>query len=137
MCRVPTGYETTGSEGLESRSVSAELMLMDISAQAALVRGGEVSALELVEAAIARLEGARELNVLVHEQFEAARAAAAAPNSSGPLAGVPFLLKDLGQPQAGLHGVACIARSRRFGDGLDGRALRGCGADHLRADEHS
>jgi amidase len=77
-------------------------MSKDITAQAALVRGGEVSALELVEAAIARLEGARELNVLVHEEFEAARAAASAPSPGGPLAGVPFLLKDLGQPQAGM-----------------------------------
>jgi amidase len=77
-------------------------MLKDISAQAALVRGGEVSAPELVEVAIARLEGARELNVLVHEEFEAARAAASAPSLSGPLAGVPFLLKDLGHPQAGV-----------------------------------
>jgi amidase len=77
-------------------------MLKDITAQAALVRSGEVSALELVEAAIARLEDARELNVLVHEEFEDARAAASAPGLSGPLAGVPFLLKDLGQPQAGM-----------------------------------
>ncbi len=77
-------------------------MTKDITAQAALVGGGEVSAPELVEAAIARLEGARELNVLVHEEFEAARAAASAPGLGGPLAGVPFLLKDLGQPQAGL-----------------------------------
>ncbi|MGN6171321.1 MAG: amidase family protein, partial [Solirubrobacteraceae bacterium] len=61
-----------------------------------------MSALELVEAAIARLEGAGELNVLVHEEFEAARAASSAPGPAGPLAGVPFLLKDLGQPQAGL-----------------------------------
>lgn len=83
-------------------SLSAELMWKDITEQAALVRGGEVSALELVEAAIARLEGAREVNVLVHEEFEAARAAAAAPGLVGPLAGVPFLLKDLGQPQAGV-----------------------------------
>ncbi|HZO79147.1 MAG TPA: amidase [Solirubrobacteraceae bacterium] len=82
--------------------MSAELMTKDITAQAALVGGGEVSAPELVEAAIARLEGARELNVLVHEEFEAARAAASAPGLGGPLAGVPFLLKDLGQPQAGL-----------------------------------
>jgi amidase len=77
-------------------------MLKDVTEQAALVRGGEVSALELVEAAIARLECARELNVLVHEEFEAARAAAAEPGLGGPLAGVPFLLKDLGQPQAGV-----------------------------------
>jgi amidase len=77
-------------------------MWKDITAQAALVRDGEVSALELVDAAIVRLERARELNVLVHEQFEAARAAASAPGRDGPLAGVPFLLKDLGQPQAGV-----------------------------------
>jgi amidase len=77
-------------------------MWKDITDQAALVRRGEVSALELVEAAIARLQDAGELNVLVHEEFEAARAAASAPDLAGPLAGVPFLLKDLGQPQAGL-----------------------------------
>ena len=67
------------------------------------MRDGEVSALELVDAAIARLEGAPELNVLVHADFEAARAAAARrPRGDGPLAGVPFLLKDLGEPQAGV-----------------------------------
>ena len=77
-------------------------MLNDISAQAALVRDGEVSALELVDAVITHLEAAREPNVLVHEEFEAARAAACAPTLGGPLAGVPFLLKDLAHPQAGV-----------------------------------
>jgi amidase len=83
-------------------STAAELMWKDVTEQAALVRSGEVSALELVDAAIARLEGARELNVLVNEQFEAARTAAADRKLDGPLAGVPFLLKDLGEPQAGI-----------------------------------
>ncbi|HLY50506.1 MAG TPA: amidase [Solirubrobacteraceae bacterium] len=82
--------------------MSAELMWKDVTEQAALVRSGEVSARELVDAAIARLEGASELNVLVNDQFEAARAAAAAPPGDGVLAGVPFLLKDLGEPQAGI-----------------------------------
>src|SRR3954469_18050991 len=77
-------------------------MVKDVTEQAALVRRGEVSALELVDAAVARLEEKRELNVLVHEQFEAARAEAAGPLREGPLAGVPFLLKDLGQSQAGV-----------------------------------
>jgi amidase len=81
---------------------ASELMWKDVTEQAALVRSGEVSALELVDAAIARLEGARELNVLVNEQFDAARAAASGPLPDGPLAGVPFLLKDLGEPQAGI-----------------------------------
>jgi amidase len=83
-------------------AVSAELMRNDVSEQAAMVARGDVSALELVEAAIAALEACRDLNVLVHEQFEAARAAAADPRLQGPLAGVPFLLKDLGEPQAGI-----------------------------------
>jgi amidase len=77
-------------------------MWKDVTEQAALVRSGEVSALELVEATIARLEAAPELNVLVQEQFEAARAAAIGEIPDGPLAGVPFLLKDLGEPQAGI-----------------------------------
>jgi amidase len=82
--------------------VSAELMWKDAAEQARLVRDREVSAIELVDAAIARLEGAPELNVLVHADFESARAAASGPLGDGPLAGVPFLLKDLGEPQAGL-----------------------------------
>ena len=41
--------------------------------------------------------------MLVHEQFEAARAERPLLLVSiGPLAGVPFLLKDLGEPQAGI-----------------------------------
>src|SRR5262245_53779798 len=77
-------------------------MAMDVTEQATLVRRGDVSALELVDAAIARLEDKRELNVVVHEQFEAARAGAAGPLRDGPLAGVPFLLKDLSHSQAGV-----------------------------------
>jgi amidase len=77
-------------------------MWKDATEQARLVRDGEVSAVELVDAAISRLESASELNVLVYADFEAARAAAAGRRGDGPLAGVPFLLKDLGEPQAGL-----------------------------------
>src|SRR5690349_6821702 len=99
-------------------SVAAELMGKDVTEQAALARGGEVSPLELVDAAIARLEGAPELNVLVDRQFDAARAAAGGTRSDGPLAGVPFLLKDLAEPQAG--------RPERMGS----RALR----DHVAAE---
>ncbi len=77
-------------------------MRKDVTEQAALVRSGAVSALELVDAAIARLESAPELNVLVHRQFDEARRAAAGPLPDGPLAGVPFLLKDLAEPQAGM-----------------------------------
>jgi len=79
---------------------------LDLCGQAALVRDGEVSAVEMVAAAIERLEAGADLNVLVDEQFDAALEAAQAIDATpgdrrGPLAGVPFLLKDLGEPQAG------------------------------------
>ena len=79
-----------------------DLAQMDATAQAELVRAGEVHPKELVEAAISRIEALDPtLNALVFRDFDRAREAAAAP-TSGPLAGVPFLLKDLGANQTGL-----------------------------------
>ncbi|MGE0596429.1 MAG: amidase [Hyphomonadaceae bacterium] len=63
---------------------------------AALVAKGEVSATEVLEAAIARIErhnGA--LNAVVYKAYDEARAAARAL-PDGPFKGVPFLIKDLG-----------------------------------------
>ena len=80
-----------------------ELATLDATAQADLVRSGEVHPMELVETAITAIESLDPtLNALVFRDFDRARAAAAAPVGSGPLAGVPFLLKDLGANQAGL-----------------------------------
>src|SRR6476661_3983295 len=71
-------------------------------AQAELVRRREASALELVDAAIARIERVNpRLNAVITRTYDAARAAALAPGD-GPLAGVPFLLKDLIAAQAGV-----------------------------------
>lgn len=79
-----------------------ELATLDATAQADLVRSGQVHPKELVEAAISRVEALDPtLNALVYRDFDRARAAAAAP-PDGPFAGVPFLLKDLGANQAGL-----------------------------------
>jgi amidase len=76
---------------------------LDATAQADLVRRGEVHPKELVDAAIARLEAYDgTLNALVFRDFDRARQTAADPTHSGPFAGVPFLLKDLGVAQAGL-----------------------------------
>ncbi|MBY0565518.1 MAG: amidase [Hyphomonadaceae bacterium] len=64
---------------------------------AELVRTGEVSPGELVEAAIACIErhnGA--LNAVVHKAYDEARATAVSPLPEGPFRGVPFLIKDLG-----------------------------------------
>lgn len=62
---------------------------------AALVRAGDVSAAELVDEAIARVEALNpRLNAVIYKRYDAARATARGP-LEGPLAGVPFLLKDL------------------------------------------
>lgn len=69
----------------------------DAVALAALLREGQVSALELVEECIARIERVDpQLNAVVHRMYDLARQQAARPRGDGPFAGVPFLLKDLG-----------------------------------------
>jgi len=60
------------------------------------VRKGDASPLELVDAAIARIERLDSgINALVHRGFDEARAAARGPLPDGPFRGVPFLVKDL------------------------------------------
>ena len=62
--------------------MSPDLSRLDATAQADLVRRGELSPGELVEAAIARIEKLNpELNAVILPQFERARAQAAARKS--------------------------------------------------------
>jgi len=70
---------------------------LDATALAALVRTGEVSPVELVEAAIDRIESLNpELNAVITPLFDKARAAAGSPDlPDGPFRGVPMALKDL------------------------------------------
>jgi len=73
---------------------------LDATAQAELVRTRQVKPIELVEAAIARIERLNPaLNAVVTPMYDEARRVAEAP-PDGPFAGVPFLLKDLGAPYA-------------------------------------
>ena len=78
--------------------MSDEAAVLDATAQAELVRRREVTPLELVEAAIRRIEALDgELNALVTRQFE--RALDESKSSElpeGPFRGVPMLLKDIG-----------------------------------------
>src|SRR3569623_912925 len=68
----------------------------DATETAAKIRSGAVSALEMVDAAIARAEALNpHLNFLVTDDFERARERARGPLSDGPFAGVPYLIKDL------------------------------------------
>ncbi len=76
----------------------------DAMGLADLVRRGEVCAAELTEAAIARIEALDgRLNVMAERGYEQARAAAARIPGDAPLAGVPFLAKDINIEVAGLH----------------------------------
>jgi amidase len=80
---------------MTSTSVSVELGQLDATAQAELVRRGEVSAAELVESAIERIESLNpSVNAVVTTAYEQARRAAGG-SPSGPFAGVPMLVKDL------------------------------------------
>jgi amidase len=83
--------------------MATELSGLDATAQADLVRRREVTAVELVDAAIARIEKVNpQLNAVIIPLFEKARAqAAAADLPNGPFRGVPFLLKDLDALSAG------------------------------------
>jgi len=83
--------------------VSDELATLDATAQADLVARGELSPVELVDAAIERLERLNpQLNAVIHPALERARAHAASPElPRGPFRGVPFLMKDIGGDEKG------------------------------------
>ena len=80
---------------------------------AGLVAAGEVSAGELLETALARMaEVNPKINAVTMDLSAQARDGAPA---GGPLAGVPFLLKDLG---AAMAGTVTSAGSRAFKDAV-------------------
>ena len=69
---------------------------------AELARNGEVTPAELVEEAIARVEKDNpRLNAVVWKLYDSARKTAAG-KLAGPFAGVPFFIKDLMAPVAGV-----------------------------------
>src|SRR5260221_7972110 len=69
----------------------------DAVSLAGLIAKRQVSAEEVLEAAIGRAEQVNPaINAIVHKQYGQARKAVAAGLPQGPLKGVPYLLKDLG-----------------------------------------
>src|SRR5262249_41725905 len=76
----------------------------DALAQAERVRRREVEPIELLDAAIARLERVNgELNAVVTPMIDEARRPARRGLAPGPFRGVPFLLKDLFTAYAGVR----------------------------------
>ena len=79
-----------------------DLAALDATSQAARVRRGEVSAKELVAAAIDAAERLNpHLNAIIHPRYERALAEAGEALGDGPFAGVPMVVKDLGAAMAG------------------------------------
>jgi amidase len=80
---------------------------------AELVRTGQVSAEELLDAAINRTDRVNgDLNAVVHKHYEEARLAIEQGLPDGPFTGVPFLLKDL---YVQLQGTVTTNGSSMFG----------------------
>ena len=80
-----------------------ELAQVDAVGLAALIRDGQLSPVEAVQATIDRIERLDgEINAVIHRQFDQALALAASPDlPDGPFRGVPMLIKDLWATEAG------------------------------------
>lgn len=84
---------------------SDSLLTRSASELAELIRAGELSARELVEQSLSRIEAAdAEVNAFTHVDHEGAIAAAdlVGPRDKRPFAGVPIAIKDLDTPVAGM-----------------------------------
>ncbi len=97
-------------------------LALTASELAALVRNGEISALELTTAALERIESTRDLGHWTLVDADGALAAAEAIGSGDPrpFAGVPLAIKDLFAPVAGLR---MANGSSLFGEYVPGPTL--------------
>ena len=113
-----------------ARAQMDDFAALDGMAQAKLVRDGSVTPLELVDAAIGRIERLNpKLNAVVFERFEKARAEAQGQLPDGPFRGVPYLIKDLsaleGEPLT--YGARLFERNVAKADEGDVRLAKAAG----------
>src|SRR5438445_10349179 len=119
---------------MPSSQMTSEVLTLSAVEQAALVRGGELSARELVEAALERIERRNPaLGAFVHVCPERALAEAHSirPGDPRPLCGVPIGLKDLLSATEGLptsEGTAAFGDWVADHDSAHVRRLREAGA---------
>ena len=103
----------------------AEYDRYDATGLAHLVRRREVTPLELVEAAIARIERSNpKLNAVVYKAYDEARAAAKGALPDGPFKGVPFLIKDINMPVKGWPMTNGSAYMKNYVSPEDGELTR-------------
>lgn len=87
----------------------------DAMGLAELIRQGETTALELLETALSLAEAGNDrINAITRFFEEAARQRATQPLPDTPIAGVPFLVKDL----VYIEGVPCTYGSRLYADNV-------------------
>src|SRR3954466_2359669 len=94
-----------------------DLAWLDATAQADLVRRGEVSPQELAAAAVSRIDKVDgELHSVIHRRFDEASREAGGDLPDGPFRGVPFLVKDLYQASAGdpMHNGTSVLRDANY-----------------------
>jgi amidase len=110
--------EARDQAGRARRAVAGpDLSSYDAIGLAGLVRARQVHPVELVEQAIRRIEALNpELNAVIHKTYERALARASESNADGPLAGVPFAVKD----NATIGGVRLTRGSRALRNHVPG-----------------
>ncbi len=88
---------------MNAEPTTDELAGVDAVGLADLIRRGDLSPVEAVQATIDRIERLDDrLNAVIHHQFESALEQAASPElPAGPFRGVPMLIKDLWAEEAG------------------------------------
>ena len=97
-------------------TLAAELADLDAMGQAALPASGEVSAAELLDAAILRLEAARGLNAVITDVFDRKVAALAAHASQTSHMGEELrsMLAEWGHANAAGAGLSAERLAERF-----------------------
>jgi amidase len=102
-----------------------QIAFLDAIALADLVRRKEVKPIELVDAAIERIERLNpRLNAVVTPMYDQARIAAQGDIPDGPFRGVPFLLKDIVAAYAGVRMTSGSAFLRDFVPDHDSELVR-------------
>lgn len=108
-------------------TLADELSNLDATSQAELVRKKEVKPIELVEAAIDRIEKVNpQINAVVTKMYDEARTAANATPNEAPFAGVPFLLKDLLAAYKGVPMSSGSKYLRNFTPNFDSELVARC-----------
>ncbi|NNC73724.1 MAG: amidase [Sphingomonadaceae bacterium] len=111
---VSAPRETTATPAAgPTTATTDDFVRLDGLAQGRLVRQNEVRPIELVDAAIARIEALNpQINAVVARAFETAREKAASASTAGQFGGVPYLIKDL----ADYEGLRTTNGSRLFAE---------------------